>query len=77
MNAALTLYRFHDNGAGFFVNQCFYTVNVVHGSKTDVADARLKSLSVMRVARYGKRSHGSAVEGMLHGNDFVVGGTVF
>ena len=42
-----------------------------------MTDHRLECLTVLRIARHGQSTHGSAVERMVHGNDLVIGTAVF
>ena len=73
INSPFSLYGLHDNGAGLFIDLSFHTFQIIKVCKADTADQRLKRLLIMGISRYGQSSQTSSMEGMVHGNDLMVG----
>ena len=72
INAAFTLHRFKQYRTGFFRNQIFHTVEIVHFCKADIPDHRPEGFPVTRIARYRQSAHRPSMEGMFHGDDFMI-----
>ena len=72
IDTSLSLYGFHDNCTGFIRDLLLYTFQIIKFRKTDSADQRLKRLLIMGVSGNRKCSQASSVEGMFHGNDFMI-----
>ena len=77
VHAALALHDLQHNGAGFFVDIVFEVVEVV-GLGVFKALCKGKEVVVKNLLSCrGERGDGSAVEGVLEGDDLVVIGSVF
>ncbi len=73
VDAALALDGLQDDRAYGIVHQGSYTVWIIELGKSYAAHQGFEGFTVVGVPGHGERSHGPAVEGVLHGDDTVSG----
>ena len=77
INAAFSLNGFQQNGTGFFIHQRSNAIQMIVFCKFHDSWQRLKRFPVMRVSCYSQSPQAPSMEGMLHGDYFMICGSIF
>ena len=72
IDTALTLNNLSNDRTGLICDLSLYAFQIIEICKLHTAHQRLEGLSVMSSSCYGKSSDTSSMEGMVHGNDFMI-----
>ena len=72
VNTTLALNGLQNYRTGMLVELSLYAIQIVVIGEADAADQRKEGCLLFFIAGDGEGSHAPSVEGMVHGNDFVI-----